>query len=113
MAILIVAGVTIPIAPTGASRQREDRVDRARAIDGTMHATQIGTAKRSWPFTTPPITRANADTYETTLGAVAAQTCSGDILGGSVSCFTEITDWQAVQIPSGHRVVLSFALHEA
>lgn len=83
MSSLIVGGVSIPVAPGGIDRAWIDLVDRARALDGTYRASATGTAKRDWNFSTPPITREFADFFETILQAVAAQVCSGDVLGGS------------------------------
>lgn len=113
MPALVVAGVTIPVAASGVTRDREDGVDRARAFDKTMRATQAGTAKRSWTFATPPVARATADTYEATLATVTAQTCSGDILGGTVTCLTEILPgWTPIKQSTGHLAVVHFALYE-
>lgn len=113
MSSLIVGGVEIPVAVNSGPRSRLDAVDRSRMFDNSMKASQTGTAKREWDFATPPVARATADTYETTLAAIAAQTCSGDLLGGSVSCFTEITGWNPVAAPGAHYVELSFRLYEA
>lgn len=113
MPVLVVGGVTIKVAPGGVSRDRLDNVDRARAFDNTYRASQSGTVKRDFHFSTPPIPRATADTYEATLGVVTAQTCSGDILGASISCCSEITGWAPSPYQSGHLVVGSFILHEA
>lgn len=82
MSSVVVSGVSIPVAPGGISRDRLDSVDRARAFDNTYRASATGNAKREWRFSTPPITRILADFYESVLGTVTAQTCSGDILGG-------------------------------
>lgn len=115
MPALVVGGVTIKITEGGTSRARLDNVDRSRAFDNTYRASVSGTAKRDFNFTTPPIPRATIDTYEATLGIVTPQTCSGDILGGSISCCSEITGWSPVQTsggPSAHYVVGSFTLHE-
>lgn len=73
-------GTTIKVAREGVQRDRDDASDRARAFDNTYRASVTGTAKRTWAFSTPPIPRATADTYEATLGIVTAQPCSGDIL---------------------------------
>lgn len=88
MASLIVGGITVPVAPGGISRDRLDWVDRSRAFDGTYRASATGNPKREWSFSTPPITRANADFYEVLLGNVSAKACSGDILGGSNNLYT-------------------------
>lgn len=83
MPSLVVGGVTIKVAPGGISRDRLDNVDRGRAFDNTYRASQSGTSKRDFHFSTPPIPRVFADIYEGVLSVVAAQACSGDILGGT------------------------------
>lgn len=112
MPSLVVGGVTIKVAPQGAQRERLDAVDRSRAFDNTYRASATGTAKRQWNFTTPPIPRATADTYEATLGVVTAQTCSGDILGASISCCSEITGNVPMAIGAAQHSVISFKLNE-
>lgn len=113
MAQLVVGGVTIPVARGNASRDRDDFTDRRRAFDGTYRASQTGGAARTWRFRTPPITRALADTYEATLGIVAAQMCSGDLLGIPTMCCAQIdSGWNAIKAASGHYVELPFTLHE-
>ena len=81
MSSLIVGGVTVPVAPGGIKRVRLDGVDRARAFDQTFRASVTGNPKRDWTFSTPPISRANADLLESVLGTITAQTVSGDIIG--------------------------------
>lgn len=82
MPALVVGGVTIKVAPGGIRRDRLDMVDRGRAFDGTYRASATGNPKGDYFFSTPPITRADADFYEMVLSAVASRVCSGDIIGG-------------------------------
>lgn len=93
MPALSVGGVTIPVAPGGISRNRLDGVDRARAFDQTYRASVTGNPKREFQFSTPPVTRALADYYETVLGIVTARNCSGDIIGGSSNLLTWSEDF--------------------
>lgn len=113
MAALQVGATVIPVAPDGFDQEIDEGTDRSRAIDGTMHVTVLGADKRSWPFRTPPITRASADTIDAALAVKTAQSCLGDILGGTVSCYTRRTGWKGLVVRGGHRVVLSFLLEEA
>lgn len=113
MAAVIVGGVTIKVEPDGVSRDRIDNVDRSRAFDNTYRASQSGTAKRDFHFSTPFVPRATGDTYDTALAIVAPQTCSGDVIGSSVSCCAEITGWTPKPNSStAHLVKISFVLHE-
>lgn len=88
MPSLSVGGVTILVAPGGISRERLDGVDRARAFDQTYRASVTGTPKRDFHFSTPPLTTANAQAYETILGAVLPQACSGDLIGNASNMVT-------------------------
>lgn len=88
MPSLVVSGLSVKVAPGGVQRERLDAVDRARAFDNTMRASSTGSPKRDWMLSTPPILRGLADIYERTLSAVGAQTCSGDIIGGSSNLLT-------------------------
>lgn len=110
---LQVGATVIPLAPDGFDREIDEGTDRSRAVDGTMHVTVLGSDKRSWPFRTPPILRADANTIDAVLAVKTAQSCSGDVLGGTVSCYTRRTGWKGVTVQGGHRVVLSFLLEEA
>lgn len=106
-------GVTIPVAPGSVSRDRDDLTDRRRSFDGTYRASQTGGAVRTWRFRTPPVTRALADSYEATLGTVAAQLCSGDLLGLPTMCCAQIdSGWNAIKASTSHLVELPFTLHE-
>lgn len=93
MAQLVIGGVTIPVAPSGVSRPRSDAVDRARAFDNTYRASATGNPKRDWSFSTPPITRDDADWYEMMLGTVTALTVSGDLPGGGQNLILWSTDF--------------------
>lgn len=81
MSSLVVGGVVIPVAANGIRRDRLDGVDRARAFDQTYRASVTGNPKRDFFFSSKPVTRGQADYYESILGIVTAQSCSGDILG--------------------------------
>lgn len=103
MPALSVGGVTIPVAPGGISRDRPDNVDRARRFDNSYSASQAGTAKRDFHFSTPPVSRSLADAYEATLALVTPHTCEGDIIGGSQNLVLQsenfLTSWGAVGTP--------------
>lgn len=81
-------------------------------MDNTYRTSQTGGARRDWRFSTRPLPRATADTYEATLRTVAAQMCSGDLLGTPLMACTEITGWTPIHISGSHYVVLDFMLHE-
>lgn len=105
MPALSVGGVTIPVAPGGISRDRLDGVDRARAFDQTYRASVTGNPKREFQFSTPPVTRALADFYETVLGIVTARSCSGDIIGGSSNLLTWSEDFSNAAWTNGNTTI--------
>jgi hypothetical protein len=111
MAFLIVAGVTVPVEPGGGERGIVEIGDRGRAFDGSMLAS-IRARKRVWNVTTAPMSSTDMGTLYTALLA-ATVSCSGDWMGGSVTCFPEITGGPPVKTAAGHREVLSFILHES
>lgn len=104
MANLVVGGLTVPVAPGSARRERLDGVDRSRAFDQTYRASVSGNPKRVWHFSTPPIPSGRAGIYETVLTALAAQTCSGDLLGGAENLVLQSEDfgvtWGVLSTPT-------------
>jgi len=87
--------------------------DRHRAFDGTYRSSVTDTL-RAWDLTTIPLTRTVANTLYTTLTTtVQPSSCSGDLLGGSVDCFTKLTGWHPIVSDSTHRVVVTFRLEES
>lgn len=110
--MLVVSGTTIPVAPTSTDRGLIEAVDRASSLDNTYRTSQTGGTRKDWRFSTPPLARATADTYEALLRSTAAQLCSGDLLGLPVMCCAELTGWTPIHISGSHYVVLDFMLHE-
>lgn len=115
MSALIVGPLTVPVASASPPvRTRDEGVDRARTVDGTMCVTMYYSARRrNWLVVTAPMLRSDANALEAVLDGNPPVNCSGDILGGTVMCFPEINDWRSVMVRGGHRVVLSFTLHES
>lgn len=89
MPSLVIGGVTIPRV-TAAPRTVVEAIDRERAFDNTMLAVQIAPAKASWSITVAHCTTAQLATIEAALAGTPPVTCSGDLLGGSVSCHIEV-----------------------
>lgn len=90
MSSLVVGGVVIPVAANGIRRDRLDGVDRARAFDQTYRASVTGNPKRDFFFSSKPVTRGQADYYESILGIVTAQLCSGDIIGNNQLLWADV-----------------------
>jgi hypothetical protein len=111
MPALVVNGVTIPIAPGGASQEAELIGDRDRMFDGSMREVSDGYKARA-PFVTPPLSPADYTTIRAALLATPPVTCSGD-LAPAVSCFVELGAADAGKVAGAIRRVLRFTLLEA
>lgn len=111
MAFLVVGGVAVPASPSDATEEIVEIGDRGRAFDGSMLAS-IRARKRVWTIATVPMTIAAAATLRTQLISTSVS-CSGDLLGGSVTCFPEIVSRPRAKIGATHMVVTHFTLSEA
>lgn len=114
MSFLIVGNSSaVAIAPGGSKLNPVEVGDRHRAFDGTYRSS-VTDSLRSWDLTTVPLVRATADTLYTTLTSVVQpSSCSGDLLGGSVDCFTKLTGWRPIVSDSTYRVIVNFRLEES
>ena len=111
MAFLVVAGVTVPVALNTTSGAPVEAGERVRAWDNSMLST-VRDFKDEWQVTTALMLRADADTLKAALQGTPPLTCSGDLLGGSVSCHAVITGERYVKKGVGEMVALSFTLME-
>lgn len=105
-------GMDVNVAWDEAEKDDLEIGDAARAIDGSYRST-VTLRKREWKLSTPPMVRADANVLESRLSGAGPLSCSGDLLGGTVSCFPELTGWSAIGVPASHKVRLDFSLHEA
>lgn len=112
MPALVVGGVTIPRV-TAAPRTVVEAIDRERAFDNTMLAVQIAASKESWAITVSNATAAQRTTILAALVGTPPVTCSGNLLGGTVSCHIEIQSDEPVLgiLPTVYNI--SFILHRA
>lgn len=101
MASLIVGGLPIRIAGPGVKRDRLDAVDRRRAFDLTYRASATGNPKNDFHFTSAPVLRSVADTYERVLSIITAQVCSGDIIGGSENLVLQSENFGSTWVAEG------------
>jgi hypothetical protein len=92
MSALIVAGITVPVARTGVVKRAPDRIGSAsRAYAGNLRTTYRA-EKRNWTIPTQLLTDTDALALEAAVALGVAVTCSGAILGGSISCEIEVQD---------------------
>jgi hypothetical protein len=87
MPFLVVAGITVIVQDRSAAENKPRPIGASDyAFDGTLRSS-VRNRKRSWSFTTNPMTDAQVATLRTAIetgtGIVA---CSGDALGGTVNC---------------------------
>lgn len=84
---------------------------RERAMDGTMHSS-VRTQKRRWRVATTWVSRANGDSILSVLTGTQPLACSGDLLGGSVTCHAEIQSIRHRKFSAGEFQQIEFVLHE-
>lgn len=111
MPALVVGGTTIPRVMS-APRTQIEAIDRQRAYDNTMLAVQIGTTKKSWSILASHVTTAQLATIESALASSPPVTCSGDMLGGSVSCHIEVHSVEPILGILPRVWNISFTLHQ-
>lgn len=102
MAFLTIAGITVPVAPTGASESAPELVGSdSRSYAGAFRST-VRAEKRGWVFTTKPISRTLAESLRSACALGALVTCTGDALGGlSYTCRVTIGQVGYVKVASG------------
>lgn len=111
MAFLIVGGITVSVAASSvSSREKKYFQDLTDAFDGSALLTRRAT-KRTWRVRTILMARASADSLETAIETVPV-TCSGDLLGASISCIGTVVEWDGSAIAGDHKVSLDFTLRE-
>lgn len=112
MPALIIGGVTIP-GVVAARRTVVEAVERDRAYANNLLATQIAAEKDEWAIEVSHVTVAELATIEAALAGTPPITCSGDLLGGSVSCHVQKNSTDPVLGILPARRMLSFSLLEA
>lgn len=111
MPALVVGAVTVSGA-VSAPKTVLEAVDRDRAVDNSLLATQLGTAKGQWAIQVTNRPAAELSAIIAALLAVPPITCSGDLLGGTVSCHPEMHGTEVVLGANPRRWNLTFTLHQ-
>ena len=91
MSFLVIAGTTVKVARTSAAETIERIGTSSRAYAGNLRST-VRSEKRTWKVTTTPMIAADAATLRAAIALAAQVTCTGNMLGGSVTCEVEMTD---------------------
>ena len=66
-----------------------------------------------WTVVTAPMLRSDADALEVQLNSGPPVSCSGDLLGATLSCWPMVKGWHPVATPGSHKVVIEFTLSES
>lgn len=110
MPFLVIGGITVPVAVSAQpSQKREQLGEVVRAFDATPRSSVRG-KMFDWEIQTTPISEADAASLLTVLEGAHPITCSGDFLGGTLSCVPTAIVSTPVKIGSGSRRVISFRL---
>ena len=99
-AFLVIAGLTVPVT----EGQAVERLERAGVSDRTWNdgtlVTDILWEKRAWAVTTGMLEQADADAITAAVALGAHVTCSGNALGGSVTCQVDVGDAGYINVVS-------------
>ncbi|MBA3853329.1 MAG: hypothetical protein C0503_02880 [Gemmatimonas sp.] len=112
MPFLVIDGITVPVSTSGAQVLPPERIgSSARTFDGSLRTT-IRFEKRGWKFRTPPRPVADWSALEAAVAFGAFVDCSGDALGGTVTCEVTVSDADLIPVPGGFRKALTLTLRE-
>jgi hypothetical protein len=91
MSFLVIAGQTVPVMEGQATERIEAREAEHRAFAGNLR-TAVQWEKRQWQFTTGLLTQAEQAALRAAVALGAHVACSGDALGGAVTCRVSVGD---------------------
>lgn len=115
MSYLIIAGIVIPVSPTGGSEKEQDVVGSdSRTFLGPLRTTVIA-EYRNWEFTTKPLLVATDEALRTACALGAQVVCSGDALGNGATnytCRVTLGSAQHVKVRGGHRRIRTVSLRQ-
>lgn len=112
MPFLVVGGITVPVAVNGAVKKAPERIGTSeRAFAGNLR-TAIRAEKRAWQATTKPLSNTDAASIETAITLGAHVSCSGDLLGATVTCQVTASDGPYHATGASFKRVLVLTLRE-
>ena len=113
MSVLVIAGITVPLARSGITKKAPERVgNSSRAFAGNLRSTWR-VEKRVWGVTTQWLTDSDAAAIEAAVALGAQVTCSGTLLPASLTCEVEVSDGQYLPLHGGsYRRTLNLTLRE-
>lgn len=98
MAFLTIAGIDVPVESSAKAIERIGTSERAFA--GNLRSA-VRAEKRAWTVVTTLLLNADAAAIEAAVDFAEHVTCSGDILGGSVTCEATVVDSQYASFHGG------------
>jgi hypothetical protein len=114
-AFLVIAGITVPVSEGNAIKRIERVGTSSRAFAGGLRST-VRAEKRVWQVVTGLLIEADAVTLEAAIANAAQVTCSGNALGGSITCEVEQGDAAYISTATvdglGYMRTLSLVLRE-
>jgi hypothetical protein len=106
MAMLTIAGQSVPVARGAAKDSVEQGGDSMRANAGSL-SSDVRWEKRNWAFTSDLMTQAEVTALRALVALAAQVSCAGTLIGASpVTCEVTITDAGYVTLQSGGSVVV-------
>lgn len=110
MAYLVVGGVTVPVAADSPPAHRLSQIGEVvRAFDGSPRSS-VQAESPEWEIRTAVLTDAEANTLLAVLRGSHPITCSGDLLGSSMSCVPTDIQTAPVHLGTTRRRSVSFRL---
>lgn len=111
MSMLVVGAVTVPVSPQSPPHKTiTEYGDFTQAVDGTDRGVIVA-RKALWTVTTAPMVQSAADALVTALQATPPIACSGT-LTGAFNARGTVTDYGAVTVRGGLRIVVTFTLRQ-
>ena len=90
--ILVIASIVVPVSATGnVSHAKEQLGSSSRAYAGNLRST-IRAEKRVWGITTGWMLAADVATLVAAVALGAQVSCSGDVIGATVTCEVTVGD---------------------
>jgi hypothetical protein len=109
---LVVDGITVPVAHPQATKGTPERGgSTTRMYDGTLRST-VRYVKHTWTVTTKLLDPTDAAALEAISDDADFVDCSGDLLGGTVSCDVIVTSVAHQHTPQGLRRALTLTLRQ-
>lgn len=112
LAFLRIAGITVPVSPSGASVLPPERLGSSARMFGGELRTTVRVEKRGWRFRVPSRPLADWAALEAAIATGNFVSCIGAALGGTYTCEVSVSDAELVPVPGGFRKSFTLTLRE-